>query len=169
MRAARDRCAEASRRRYETAAGARRSSRRRRVATAASARSCTTARASGGCWSATTSSTFPPAREEEPPEAAPPAPARSTIERRARRRKGADSVARILANSLVACDTCRAPGPRAARAGGERRLAQRKAPRPRLCSGTLLDRDVDQVAPFRPRAVVVPHLLVAEQFAQDEP
>src|SRR5207302_988320 len=34
---------------------------------------------------------------------------------------------------------------------------------------TLFDRDVDEIAPFRPRAVVVLDGLVAEQLAEDEP
>src|SRR3954471_9171735 len=43
-----------------------------------------------------------------------------------------------------------------------------------LCGSTLgrtslLDRNVDEVPPLRPRAVVVGHVLVTEQLAQDEP
>src|SRR5713101_8943362 len=36
-------------------------------------------------------------------------------------------------------------------------------------SGALFDRDVHEIPPLRPRAVVVAHVLVAEQLAQDEP
>src|SRR3954471_3761228 len=39
---------------------------------------------------------------------------------------------------------------------------------PRL-RGVLLDRHVDEVAPLRPRAVVVAHVVLAEQLVQDEP
>src|SRR3954452_11708060 len=39
---------------------------------------------------------------------------------------------------------------------------------PRL-RGVLLDRDVDEVAPLRPRTVVVAHVALAEQLVEHEP
>src|SRR5437764_229365 len=62
--------------------------------------------------------------------------------------------------------------PRAPSFGCRRAAAERGRNESALAAGALgalLDRHVDEVAPLRPRAVVVADVLVAEELAQDEP